>query len=101
MTLQSPLSLPSNPQPDLFTDTMNMADSHVANIVNEILVCLILYTFKLIYHEQLHCAMKNIIFLAGGGSRRSIQLLPCSQTRAREWKIINVPEKAMCSHDDP
>lgn len=51
MTLQSPLSLPSNPQPDLFTDTMNMADSHVANIVNEILVCFTLYGLQVGYNK--------------------------------------------------
>lgn len=91
MTLQSPLSLPSNPQPDLFTDTMNMADSQVANIVNEILVCFTWNELTLVYDNTFKFSMKCIFYFSGWKQSRqhSVASLFTNQSkRMKDYQCI-------------
>lgn len=88
MTLQSPLSLPSNPQPDLFTDTMNMADSHVANIVNEILVCFTLYDLNwfMNYDNESKSCIWYILYFSGWKQSRKHSVASLFTNRSKKMK---------------
>lgn len=68
-----------------------MADSHVANIVNEILVCCILYVFTFVYCHELHVLRKTIFFFSGSKQSRKhlvASLFTNQSKRMKDYQCI-------------